>query len=276
VKRLLQGLALLQLLLVIGIGARIVQVWSTPLPEFGDIPELPAREPIPPPKPAARISDAMTDAVVEHDLFDDQRGQNKVEEVAGGGPEIDAAPVPPPSNVQLMGVMQLGREPVAILLDTSVNPEQKAVRKGDMFGEYQIGEITTGGYMPGLTLLGNAGQQFQIPLKVGAAAAGAIPSPPHNAAAPSAPTRPQAGKPVTAKPVPPQRGDTPPDAGEQKAMSARERAQAIAQRNAELRKNNQKGGQADGERGEKAGGKPDPVQARLEALRQLREAAKSR
>ncbi|HXC52772.1 MAG TPA: hypothetical protein VN634_17945 [Candidatus Limnocylindrales bacterium] len=271
-KRVLQGLALLQLLLVIGIGARMVQVWSTPLPEFGEIPELPAPAPLPPPKPVAKISDATTEAVVEHDLFDDQRGQGKTEEVAGGV-EIEAAPVPPPSNVQLMGVMAVGQEPVAILLDTSVNPEQKSVRKGDMFGEYQVGDIASSG----LTLLGTGGQQFQIPLKVGAASGGVpgagphVPPPPPGGAA----TRPVPGaKPVTARPVPPQRPDQPPDAGEQKAMSARERAQAIAQRNAELRKNKGGGGAAGNP--DKEGGKPDPVQARLEALRQLREAAKSR
>jgi hypothetical protein len=266
-KRMLQGLALLQILLVIGIGARIVQVWSTPLPEFGDIPELPATAAVPPPKSQPRITDATTEAVVSHDLFDDQRGQNQSE--IPGDITVDAAPVPPPSNVQLMGIMRIGHEPVAIVLDSSVNPEQKSVRKGDMFGEYQVGDITAAS----MTLLGTQGQQFQIPLKVGATAGGAAPPPPPGGAA----TRPPAaGKPVTAKPVPPQRPDAQGAAGdgEQKAMTARERAQAIAQRNADLRKTNQKGG-GQGDRGDK-GDKADPVQARLEALRQLREAAKSR
>jgi len=274
VKRLLQGLALLQLLLVIGIGARIVQVWSTPLPEFGPIPELPAAAPLPPPKPIAKVSEATTDAVVQHDLFDDQRGQGKVEETAGI--EVDAAPVPPPSNVQLMGVMVLGHEPTAIVLDTSVTPEQKSVRKGDMFGEYQVGEIESSG----LTLLGSAGQQFQIPLKVGAAAGGgAAPPPgPHVPPVPGAATRPQPdAKPVTARPVTPARPEPPEGAADQqKAMSARERAQAIAQRNAELRKNKGGAGGNQANAGDRDGGKNDPVQARLEALRQLREAAKSR
>jgi hypothetical protein len=181
-----------------------------------------------------------------------------------------------------MGVMLLGPEPVAIVQDTSVNPEQKSVRKGDMFGEYQIGDI-----LPyGVTLLGTAGQQFQIPLRVesasGAVGGGGgphVPPPPGGAA-----TRPPApgARPVTARPVPPQRENVDPNApgvsspGDQKAMSARERAQAIAQRNAELRKNNQKGGGGGGANSGERDGKPDPVQARLEALRQLREAAKSR
>ena len=269
-KRVLQGLALLQILLVIGIGARIVQVWSTPLPEFGDIPELPAPTPLPPAKPVPKPTGSTTDAVVEHDLFDDQRGQNK-EEITGDV-VVDAAPVAPPSNVQLMGVMQLGSDPVAIVLDTSVNPEQKAVRKGDMFGEYQVGEITTAGHLPGLILLGTQGQQFQIPLKVGAAAGGGAAPPPAPGVAAA---RPPAGRPVAAKPVPPQRADgQQPEEHDQKTMNARERAQAIAQRNADLRKNNQKGGAAGG--GGEKDGKADPVQARLEALRQLREAAKSR
>jgi len=267
VKRVLQALALVQILLVLGLGARIVTVMTTPLPEFGAIPELPAPQPLPPPKPIARISESTTEQIVAHDLFDDQRGQGVTEEETAVVPET---PIPPPSNVKLMGVLVLGRDPVAILQDTSVSPEQKSVRKGDMFGEYQIGEIVP----TGLTLLGNAGQQFQIPLHI-EATAGGVPAGaavPHPAAAGAPSTRPQppaAGKPVTAKPVPPQRPDA--AEAEPKAMSARERAQAIAQRNAELRKNNQKGGAAGGEKDNK----PDPVQARLEALRQLREAAKS-
>lgn len=262
-KRLLQALALVQLLLVIGLAARIFTVWTTPLPEFGEIPELPAATPLPPPKAPPRVSEAITDAVVDNDLFDEARGQNKIEEF-----EVPlSAPVPPPSTVKLMGVMLIGKEPVAIVLDTSVKPEQQSVRKGDMFGEYEVGDITGAG----LTLLGSADQKFQIPLRVEAAASGGggAPVPPPRApGAPAAAARPGApGKPVSARPAPP-RNDA--EASDSKAMSARERAQAIAQRNAELRKNAAKGGNAEG----RESNKPDPVQARLEALRQLREAAK--
>jgi hypothetical protein len=180
---------------------------------------------------------------------------------------LPETPVAPPSTVKLMGVMVLGEEPVGILLDTNVKPEQQSVRKGEMFGEYQVGDITP----YGLLLLGSGGQQFQIPLKVEAAAVGA----PGAAGPPPPPrtpgTRPTpAPKPVSARPNPPGSNEA-----EDKAMSARERAQAIAQRNAELRKQNQeKKGEEAAEAQEPA--EPNPVQARLEALKQLREAAKSR
>jgi len=275
-KRVLQALAILQVVLVAGLVFRIVTVLSTPMPHFGEIASLPAPTPLPPPRAAAKPSEAVTDAIVEHDLFDEQRGQNKPED---GESTVEAAPVPPPSTVKLMGVILLGAEPVAILLDTNVKPDQQAVHKGDMFGEYEVGEISARGVM----LLGGVGQQFQIPLKVEAAAAIANTVPTSRAPganpAGSAVRAPQPpGRPVVPK-TPPGRYDAAADANaaDQKAMSARERAQAIAQRNADLRKSNVKkataGGTA-GADGEQKG--PDPVQARLEALRQLREAAKTR
>jgi hypothetical protein len=269
VKRLLQGLALVQVLLLVALGWRIVDVWTTPLPVAGEIPDLPAVASIPPPKPMPKVSEAVTQAVVEHDLFDEARGQNDPDIIVEGDALVQA-PVPPPSTVKLTGVMMLDGEPVAFLLDTNLKPEQQAVRKGDMFGEYQVGDITP----MGLLLHGTQQQQFQIPLKVEANSAGAAPGAP--APGPPAPrtpgTRPSPPpKPVAARPA--GKGDAEPD---NKAMSARERAQAIAQRNAELRKQNQGAKGAAAEAAEDGDAEQNPVQARLEALRQLREAAKSR
>lgn len=264
-KRLLQGLALLQVLLLVGLVMRVVDVVSTPLPEFGEIPELPALAPLPPSKPVPKPSPAVTDAIVEHDLFDEARGQNK--DIVVDGAPVDEAPVPPPSTVKLVGVMRIGPEPVGILIDPSLKPEQQSVRKGDMFGEYEVGEITA----TTLNLLGGGGQQFQIPLRIegGGAAPAAPPAGARPGASGATPAKPATG----AKPpaTPPRPGAETP---EQRATNARERAQAIAQRNAELRKTGGKGGGAQADKEEQSA--PDPVQARLEALRQLREAAKSR
>ncbi|MFN2426865.1 MAG: hypothetical protein ABR587_10525 [Candidatus Binatia bacterium] len=258
-KRLLQGLALLQVFLVVALSVRVVRVWTTPLPEVGEIPDLPAVTSLPPPRTMPKISAVVTDGVVEHDLFDDERGQGLDDIVVEG--ELPAEPVPPPSTVKLMGVMFVGNEPVGILLDSNVQPEQQSVRKGDMFGEYEVGDITKSG----LLLLGGGNQQFQIPLRIEAAsAAPAAPAPPAPRTPGTAARPAPAARPASARPAP--KGD------EDKALTARERAQAIAQRNAELRKSgNQKGAAAEPE-----DTAPDPVQARLEALRQLREAAKSR
>ena len=271
-KRLLQGLGLLQVFLVIALSVRVVRVWTTPLPEVGEIPDLPAVSALPPPKAAPKISAAITDGVVEHNLFDEERGQG--EDIDVSDIPVDATPVAPPTNVKLMGVMFIGTEPVGFLLDPNVKPEQQSVRKGEMFGEYEVGEISKSG----LLLLGSGGQQFQIPLRVEAAAAGsavaAAPPPPPRAPGAAPPPRPGAApRPASARPVPPRNENASADA-EQKAMSARERAQAIAQRNAELRKTGQRGAPAAEAAEENAA--PDPVQARLEALRQLREAAKTR
>jgi len=269
-KRLLQGLALLQVFLVIALGVRVVNVWRTPLPEVGEIPDLPAVTSLPPPKAAPKISESVADEIVEHDLFDDERGQGV--QVDLGEITFDDPPVAPPTAVKLMGIMFVGEEPVGILLDSNVKPEQQSVRKGEMFGEYQVGDISKSG----LLLLGGAGQQFQIPLHVEAAGAGAAPPVPAPAGArtpPGTAARPApAARPAGARPVVPRN-----DNADQKAMTARERAQAIAQRNAEMRKTNPKGAAAaEGGQQDQNEGAPDPVQARLEALRQLREAAKSR
>lgn len=258
-KRVLQGLALLQLFLIVALGYRLVDVWTTPLPEFSEIPELPALVSLPPPRPATKISKAITDGVVEHDLFDDERGQGQDDSL--DGIQIDEAPIPPPSTVKLMGVMLLGEEPIGILLDTNVQPEQQSVRKGEMFGEYEVGDISASG----LLLLGGGGQQFQVPLRIDATGAVAAPVAAAAAAGRPAPAaRGNAARPAN------QRND----AAAQKAQSARERAQAIAERNAAMRKN----GQRTPPRGEAVDEEtdPDPVQARLEALRALREAAKTR
>lgn len=270
-KRMLQLLGLLQLVLVIGLAVRVVSVLTTPLPEFGDIPELPAPRSLPPPKPMPKASETVTNAIVEHDLFDEQRGQGVT--IDPGDVVVDAAPVPPPATVKLMGVIMLGPEPKAILLDTNLKPDQQSVSKGDMFGEYEIGEIAADHLM----LLGGGGQQFQIPLRVEAAGAGGAPvvAAPHPAPPPGAgAARPAtAARPVTPRP-PNAHGANQPDQ-QQKAMSARERAQAIAQKNVEMRKANAQKNAPEGEGGgQNEANAPDPVQARLEALKQLREAAK--
>lgn len=264
-KRLLQALALLQLALVVGLGMRVVDVLRTPLPAFSDIPELPAATPLPPPRDRAKPAPSVTDAIVDADLFDDARGTGEAD-VDMSGIEVEAAPVAPPTTVKLTGVIVLGADPVAILSDPNVGPEQKSVRSGEMFGEYEIGDISQNAVI----LLGASGQEFQVPLRVEAASGGGGPAP---VGPPGRPTAPGAARPAatvrnTARPATAAAQD-------QKTMTARERAQAISQRNADIR-NRSQGDNAPGGKGEDESGAPDPVQARLEALRQLREAAKTR
>lgn len=268
-KRLIQALSLLQLALVIALGLRVIDVVRTEPPSFGEIPDLPALTALPPPRPRTPADDSTTDAIVKADLFEAERGVHlediNVDSLA------DAPPLPPPTNVKVSGILLLG-EPVAILSDPSVGPDQRSLRKGDMFGDYEVGEIGTSSVI----LMGSGGQQFHLDLRVEAGGGGG--AAPGGAAARPAPAA--AGRPVpagNARPQPPRPGAAaePDAAAANKSMTAKERAQAIAQRNAAIRGNHpgQAGGGGQAE-GENAG--PDPAQARLEALRKLREAAKTR
>ncbi|HYC55573.1 MAG TPA: hypothetical protein VEL28_11635 [Candidatus Binatia bacterium] len=267
-KRLFQALAIVQLALVVALGLRVVEVMRTEPPVFEEIPEAPAPTTIPAPKPRAKISNSVTEAVVEGDLFDAQRGKGVDIEIDGDAP-VDAAPLPPPTSVTLTGIMIIGAEPVAIMSDPAVGPEQQSLRKGEMLGDYEIGDISTSS----VTLLGQAGQQFHVPLKIqggggGAVAAATPPGPGARAAAAKAGS-------AAAKTPPPRPGREGEAQDENRSMSARERAQAIAQRNAAARgktAGNQAGKGDEKEEGDGA----DPVQARLDALRRLREAAKTR
>lgn len=268
-KRLLQALALLQLALVVGLGLRVVDVLRTELPMFGDIPDLPPLTPLPPARPRAKPDAATTDAIVNADLFEAERGVHTEDLDVSG--MLDAAPLPPPTNVKVSGILLLG-EPVAILSDPAVGPDQRSLRRGDMFGDYQVGEIGPSS----VVLLGSTGQQFHLDLHVEGGGGGGGPGPgaPAHAAgaAPGRPATAAANRAATPRP------GSPAAPADSKAMSARERAQAIAQRNAAIRASRPTPGQpgapapGQGEGGEA----PDPVQARLDALRKLREAAKTR
>ncbi|MBI5504811.1 MAG: hypothetical protein HY899_08400 [Deltaproteobacteria bacterium] len=271
-KRLLQALALLQLALVVGLGLRVVDVLRTELPTFGEIPDLPAVTPLPAARSRAKPDAATTDAIVNADLFEAERGVHTEDLDVSG--LADAAPLPPPTNVKVSGILLLG-EPVAILSDPAVGPDQRSLRRGDMFGDYQVGEIGPSS----VVLLGSTGQEFHLDLHVegGSGGGGPAPGTPPRAAGatPARPTTAPGNRAATPRPGSPA---APADKTDSRAMSARERAQAIAQRNAAIRASRptpgQAGATAPGGQGEAAA--PDPVQARLDALRKLREAAKTR
>ncbi len=270
-KRLLQALALLQLALVVGLGLRVVDVVRTELPSFGDLPDLPALTPLPSARLRAKPDAATTDAIVSADLFEAERGVHPADIDVSG--IVEAPPLPPPTNVKVSGILLLG-EPVAIMSDTTVSPDQRSLRRGDMFGDYEVGEIGPSS----VVLLGSTGQQFRLDLHVeGGGAAPAPGAPPaHGAgAAPGRPAIPGNRAAASQRPGVAPAGEAN-AAADSKAMSARERAQAISQRNAAIRGNRPVPGQA-GAQGQAGGAAaPDPVQARLDALRKLREAAKTR
>jgi hypothetical protein len=268
VKRLGQLLMLAQLLLVVGIGMRLVEVVRVAPPVFEEPEQAPARIDLPPPPPRKAVAPAVTDAIVDGNLFEVERG---VIPDLGEDISVDdiVEDVPPPTTVILHGVMNFGDEAVALLTDTNLGPQQRQLRTGDLLGDYEVGEIKD----RSVQLMAAGGQQFQVALQLNLGGGGAAPV---RGAAAGRATPPRA---TGARQAP--GGDDDDDSvnrasqaarNAQRTMSARERAQA-AQRAAANRRAQMQGDDEEADGGED---KPDPVQARLEALKRLREAARNR
>ena len=249
-KRLLQvvsgTLAALALLLV----WRIVQVWRVEPPQFQSPAQVRDAEALPPPPKLPGPGDATVDQIVKGNLFETERG---AVDVAQGGE--DQAPLPPPTNVVLNGVFfQTTGRPMAIITDTSAGGRQLTLQQGDNVGEYQVGSITR----QSVTLLGRAGQEFALELAVGKAPEGTAATPPRAVATPGAPATAAA------------------QSAAQRAAAARRQAQQL-QQTQQAQQAQQKGGRAVQNRAAPpAVAEADPGQARLEALKRLREAASRR
>ncbi len=278
-KRLIRLLTVVQVALAVALAARIAAVSSIEPPQFYDLSPMPSKNVLPP-SPAKRRPPAVAvNAIVGGNLFETERGKH--EEITVEAPE--EPPMPPPATVKLNGVLLLGPDPVAIMTDTAVGPNQRRVRRGDMLGDYEVGSITEGR----VTLLGTGGQEFLVDLElnVGAVARHAARTPPRATPARTSartPARPPARPPArgsaartsTARaPVPPAAGRT---AGD-RPMTARERAQAAqARTRAAVAERSAAANRSAAAARSSQPAKPDPVQARLDALRRLREAAKKR
>jgi hypothetical protein len=262
VKRLLQVFSAALALLAVGLGWRLTQVLSVDPPVFEDPPQTAAGEPLAP-APRPRVGGKVVmDGIVGGNLFETERGYREEEELGADG-EVEE-PLPPPTNVVLNGVFfQPGGRPMVIMTDTSAGNKQLTLGIGDNVGEYQVGEITDTRVM----LLGRGGQQFSVELdiKKGAQAVPARPTP-----------RPAASANRAASP--PARSNNNAQTPAQRAAQARAAAQRAAQQRAQQARQqaadgrNRDGGQQD----EAQAARQDATQARLEALKRLREAAAAR
>lgn len=222
---------------------RIVRVWQVQPPQFETPVQIADADGLPPPPSPPAAAAAAVEQIVKGNLFEMERGA--VEE---GQNTAEQAPLPPPTNVVLNGVFfQTTGRPMAIMTDTSAGARQLTLQQGDNVGEYQVGSITR----QGVTLLGRAGQEFALELAIGKGAEGASPMP--------------------ARPATPA---TPPNAAQSAAQrAAAARRQAQLQQQAQQAQEQQKGGRPVQNRATPPVAENDPGQARLEALRQLREAA---
>jgi hypothetical protein len=190
------------------------------------------------------------DSIVEGNLFESDRGQSAAAAAAGGGAEGE--PLPPPTNVVLNGIFVMEGRPMAIVSDSTAGNKQLTLRVGDNVGDYQVGDITDRRVM----LLGRGGQQFSLDLDIKKG--------------------PQGGAPVAApaRPAPATAANRAQQAtGQTAAQRAAAARAAAANRSAQQQRNRAAGARpADGE----APNRPDPTQARLDALQRLREVAPQR
>jgi len=252
VKRLLQVVSGMLAVLACALLFRIVQVLSVAPPEFTDPPQLSAGgEPLlPPPKSLSPRGPAM-DAIVEGNLFESERGEGASSASGAGG--VGGEPLPPPTNVVLNGIFVMEGRPMAIVSDSTAGNKQLTLRVGDNVGDYQVGDITD----RRVTLLGRGGQQFSLDLDIKKGPQGGAP-----VAAPARPAPPAAAG---------NRGQPP--AGQTAAQRAAAARAAAVNRTAQQQRARTAGARPD--EGESAD-RPDPTQARLDALKRLREVTPQR
>ncbi|MFQ5477072.1 MAG: hypothetical protein ACE5E4_00465 [Candidatus Binatia bacterium] len=156
-KRLLRMFSLLLLLMAVALGWRIARVLSIQPPTFGLPQQVSPAEPLPPRPRQTGSTGPIIKAILEGNLFETERGYREEAEEA-----VTEAPLPPPTNVLLTGIMFVDGEPVAIMSDTKVGNTQLSLRKGDMIGSYEVGEVGSSS----VVLLGPGGQQFAVGLQV--------------------------------------------------------------------------------------------------------------
>lgn len=251
-SRLLQLFSLLLAAIAVMVGWRIARVARVPIPQFADPPQLEAEQALKNRRHAPRADAAMISAIVDGNIFDQQRGYKQPETQA----EADA-PLPPPTNVVLNGIMVVNGEPIAIVTDTKQGNSQLSVRAGEMIDAYEVGEI--GGNS--VTLLGPGGKKFAVSLDVKKG--------PPRRTTPGRPTPRRTPPRPTAARTAPGRTPTTPAA---RAAAAR----AAANRNPNVPGHAARARPAPAKAGERKPAVPDAARERLEALKALREAAAAR
>ena len=237
---------------------RIVQVLSVAPPEFTDPQQVAMTEALsPPPRNQSPRGPAM-DAIVQGNLFESERGQGQSGASGAGGAEGE--PLPPPTNVVLNGIFVMEGRPMAIVSDSTAGNKQLTLRVGDNVGDYQVGDITE----RRVTLLGRGGQQFSLDLDIKKGPQGGAPV--------ATPARPQPAAAAAANKAPAGGGQT----AAQRAAAARA---AAANRAAQQQQRARTTGMRDQQQQQQEGGggeRSDPTQARLDALKRLREVSPQR
>jgi len=127
------------LLMLIALAAwRTVSVWRRVAPERQLPEDPPGRSALDALPPAARTPPLpqLVAVIADKDLFDQSR---KAPEVAAPAPV--PTPAPPPPTLKLAGVIFIGAQREALLVDTAQANKQIRMRVGEELGGYKVGRI---------------------------------------------------------------------------------------------------------------------------------------
>jgi hypothetical protein len=137
-------------LIVALLAIQIVSTWARSLPPLEErARQPPPAAPEPREKGGRRSADkaplspeAQVTAINEKDLFDPSRRPAPEEGSAQAAAAQEAAPIPPPSGVAVVGIRLLQGEREAFIQDATQQNKQRRLRVGDQLQNYTVKEIT--------------------------------------------------------------------------------------------------------------------------------------
>ena len=137
-------------LIVTMLAIQIVSTWARSLPPLEERGRQPPPAPPEPREKGGRRSaekaplppEAQVGAINEKDLFDPSRRPAPEEGSAQAAAAQEAAPIPPPSGVAVVGIRLLQGEREAFVQDATQQNKQRRLRVGDQLQSYTVKEIT--------------------------------------------------------------------------------------------------------------------------------------
>ena len=140
-------------LIVALLAIQIVSTWARSLPRPEERPRQPAPPPSEPREKGRRSADkggtrvaaapeALVSGINEKDLFDPSRRPLPEDGGPQGAAAQEAAPLPPPSGVAVVGIRLLHGEREAFIQDATQQNKQRRLRVGDQLQSYTVKEIS--------------------------------------------------------------------------------------------------------------------------------------
>ncbi len=152
---------LLLFFLAIALFWQVVETWSRPhpVPASPDAARPPEEAGAPrfAPTPAPAVVKQLAQVIADKDLFSPSRSRAVAE------PPPEAAPVPPPVHLKLVGIILFPGQEEAFFSDSSQGGKVVRLRKGDTLGPYRLVQIAP---LQATLTLGQDGEEVSLPLVV--------------------------------------------------------------------------------------------------------------